>query len=71
VLLRPLLSGHDPGEYESLARDLEMTPGALRVALHRLRRTFRDELRQLIQETVANPVDVDDELRYLLAALSR
>lgn len=68
--LRPALAGDEPAAYESLAETLNTTPGALRVALHRLRRTFRESLRDVILETVETPEDVDDELRFLLAALS-
>jgi len=35
------------------------------VAVHRLRKTFRAELRAAIAETVSNPADVDEELKYL------
>lgn len=68
--LRPCLAGSEPGSYAALAEELGMTEGALRVALHRLRRTLREALRSIIAETVERPEDVDDELRFLLAAIS-
>jgi RNA polymerase sigma-70 factor (ECF subfamily) len=35
------------------------------VAVHRLRKRFRDQLRQEVARTVSSPGEVDDELRYL------
>jgi RNA polymerase sigma factor (sigma-70 family) len=52
-----------------LAAELQMTPGALKVTTHRLRRRYRDLLKAEIAETVAGADDVADELDYLLAAL--
>ena len=68
--LKPLLTG-DASEvgYRTLAAELETTEGALKVAIHRLRRRFRDLLREEISHTVADAQDVGDELRYLLTAL--
>jgi RNA polymerase sigma factor (sigma-70 family) len=43
---------------------------ARRTALSRLRRRFAHALRAEIAETVADPRDVDDELRHLLQALA-
>ncbi|MBV9125323.1 MAG: sigma-70 family RNA polymerase sigma factor, partial [Planctomycetes bacterium] len=49
--------------------ELAMTEGAVKVAVHRLRRRFRELVREEIAHTVAEPEDVDDELRQLFAAL--
>jgi RNA polymerase sigma-70 factor (ECF subfamily) len=68
--LRPSLAGEEPASYDAIAAELHTTPGALRVALHRLRRAFRHALRDVILETVERPEDVDDELRFLTEALS-
>ncbi len=69
--LRPTLTERSGGApYASLAPDLNLSPGAIKVAVHRLRRRYRDLLRQTIAETVATPEEVEDELRYLLQALS-
>jgi len=46
-----------------------MSEGAVKVAVHRLRRRYRDLLRREIAETVAKETDVDAELRDLMAAL--
>ena len=56
--------------YADVAKPLGMTEGAVRVAVHRLRRHFRDTLVQEIAETVSNPADIDAEIEYLLKAVS-
>jgi RNA polymerase sigma-70 factor (ECF subfamily) len=55
--------------YADLAAELDMTEGAVKVAVHRLRQRYRDRLREAIARTVADPADVDDEVRDLFAAL--
>jgi len=55
--------------YERVARELGMSEGAVKVAVHRLRRRYRDLLRSEIAQTVADPEAVEDELKYLLAVL--
>jgi RNA polymerase sigma-70 factor (ECF subfamily) len=52
-----------------VAAELDMTEGAVKVAVHRLRQKYRDALRAEIAQTVASQEDVDDELAVLLAAL--
>ena len=47
-----------------------LTENAVRVALHRLRRRFGELLRGHITPTVDSPVEVDEEIRQLVAALS-
>jgi len=71
VALRPFLTGDDADSYAAIARRFDMTEGALRVAVHRLRKQFGDALRDTIADTVDRVEDVDDELRYLLAVVSR
>ena len=46
-----------------------MTEGAVKTAAHRLRRRYRELLRQEIAQTVASPEEIDDEIRYLLSCL--
>jgi RNA polymerase sigma factor (sigma-70 family) len=70
VLKASLMGEGPPGGYAAAARQLGMTEGAVKVAVHRLRRTFRAELRSAIAETLADPSDVDEELKYLERALS-
>jgi hypothetical protein len=57
--------------YQLVGADaLGLSEGAVKVALHRLRRRYRDALRAAIAETVEGPDLVDDEIRHLLEALS-
>jgi RNA polymerase sigma-70 factor (ECF subfamily) len=68
--VKPLLSGDSAGaSYAEIARSLNMTEGALKVAVHRLRQRYGDLVRAEIAQTVADPKEVDQELHYLLAAL--
>ncbi len=68
--LRPCLSGErSTAPYSELAATLQMTPGAVQVAVHRLRRRYGELLRAEIADTVEWEADVDDELRHLFAAL--
>jgi RNA polymerase sigma-70 factor (ECF subfamily) len=56
--------------YAEIARRLDTTEGAVKVAVHRLRQRYREVLRAEIADTVASPGEVEDELRNLFAALS-
>ncbi len=69
VLKASLLGEGPPGGYAAAAQTLASTEGAVKVAVHRLRKAFRTELRRAIAETVSDPVDVDEELKYLERAL--
>jgi RNA polymerase sigma factor (sigma-70 family) len=69
--LKGFLTGDSAGlPYADVARALGMTDGAIRVAVHRLRRNFRDTLIQEIAETVSEPADIDAEIEYLMKAVS-
>lgn len=57
--------------YAKLADDLGGSEGAARVAIHRLRKRFRQLFREAIANTVAEGEDVDEELRHLVGVLSR
>lgn len=58
----------EAGAIAQLATSLGMTQGAVRVALHRLRHRFGEVLRETVAQTLANPADVDAEIRSLFAA---
>jgi len=68
--LKAFLTG-DSGAptYEEAAARLEMSSGAVKVAVHRLRQKYRESLRQLIAQTVAVEEDIESELHVLLSAL--
>jgi RNA polymerase sigma-70 factor (ECF subfamily) len=55
--------------YAALAATLGMTEGAVKVAVYRLRQRFRELLRAEIAHTVANPSEIDDELRHLVSVM--
>ena len=54
-----------------IAAQLGMSEGAVKVAVHRLRRRFGNLLRAAITETVSNEADLNDEMRYLVAVLRK
>jgi RNA polymerase sigma-70 factor (ECF subfamily) len=69
--LKGFLTGDSAGlPYADVARALGMSDGAIRVAVHRLRRNFRDTLVREIAETVSEPADIDAEIAYLMKAVS-
>jgi len=69
--LRVTLAGKsDAAPYVELARKLEMSEGAVKVAVHRLRQRYRALLREMIADTVSSPDEVEDELRYLFRTLA-
>jgi DNA-directed RNA polymerase specialized sigma24 family protein len=55
--------------HDELAGRLGTTAGAVQVAIHRLRRRYRDLVREAIAATVADAAEVEDEIRYLFTAL--
>jgi DNA-directed RNA polymerase specialized sigma24 family protein len=56
--------------YAEIAGRIGMTEGAVQVAVHRLRGRYRLALRSRIAATVADPADIEEEIRDLFAALS-
>ena len=67
--LKPFLTA-DKGETPTAeaARNLGMEETAVRVAVHRLRKRYRQLLRDEIAQTLANAADVDEEMRALFGA---
>jgi RNA polymerase sigma-70 factor (ECF subfamily) len=60
----------NPGLYAEWAVALDMSEGAVRVAVHRFRRRFGELLRSEIAHTVTTPAEVDEEIRHLFAAIT-
>ena len=56
-------------DYGTLAAGLHMEPASARSAVHRLRKRFREIFREEVSATVADPADVDDEMRAVITAL--
>jgi RNA polymerase sigma-70 factor (ECF subfamily) len=57
--------------YAALAAELGMSEEAARQAASRLRKRYRELLREEVAQTLAEPADVDDEIRNLFEALGR
>ena len=64
-----LMGGDGGGFYAGAAGRLGMEEGAVRVAVHRMRKRYRDLLRSEIAETLEDPNQAAEELRSLRAAL--
>ncbi len=69
-LLSPFLNGDAGVGYETAAAQAGLSAGSLRTAVHRMRRRYRTLLREEIAETVAEPEEIDEEIRFLLKVLS-
>ncbi|HXC35429.1 MAG TPA: sigma-70 family RNA polymerase sigma factor, partial [Candidatus Acidoferrales bacterium] len=70
--LKSCLTGSRESQpYAALAATLQMSEGAVKVAVHRLRERYRERLKAEIAQTVASPGDVDNEMRHLFRVLSR
>ena len=69
-LLHVYLTGETTSlNYREAGERLGMTAGAVKVAVHRLRRRFRELLREQIGHTVATESEIDEEIRALFEAL--
>ena len=70
--LKPWLTGDSENLSQAeAARRLDMNEGAVKVAIHRLRKRFRELVKAEIAQTVGSGADVQTELSYLLEVLSR
>jgi DNA-directed RNA polymerase specialized sigma24 family protein len=66
-----LTSDPEACTYKEIGTRLGLTENAVKVASHRLRERYRDLVRTSVAETVNDPADIDDEIRFLLTALER
>jgi len=71
-----VLRGHitgagDAKPYAELAERFEMSEGAVKVAVHRMRQRLGRILREEVALTVSDPEEVDTELKQLLQTLAR
>ena len=71
TVLKPWLVGDTASlpQAEAAAR-LGLSESAIKVAIHRLRKRFRDVIRAEIAQTLGDPAEVDTELRYLVEVLA-
>ena len=58
-------------DYAPVAAELQMKPGTVAVLVHRLRQQYRARVRAEIGHTVDSPAEIDDEMRHLLAVVTR
>ena len=71
-MLSVFLGGHSPvPTHAEVATELALSSGAVKVAVHRLRKRYGALVREAVAATVSDPKDVDAELRELAAALRR
>ena len=68
--LHSTLGGSDSRSYAELGLEAGLSEGAVKVAVHRLRKRYRRLLRDEIEQTSVAGADVDEELKYLFGALS-
>ncbi len=69
--LKVFLLGQSEVPYIELAREMGATEGRIKVVVHRLRKRYRILFQREIAGTVADPAEVDSEIRFLIAALRR
>jgi RNA polymerase sigma-70 factor (ECF subfamily) len=70
--VKGLLTGEgNAAAYVEMGRRLDMSEGAMYVAVHRLRQRYGELLRHEIAQTVSTPEEIDDEMRFLISALGR
>lgn len=65
-----LTAEKDTVPYKDVAEKLNMTEGAVKVAVHRLRRRYRELVRDEIAQTVTTEAEIDEEIRDLFTALA-
>jgi RNA polymerase sigma-70 factor (ECF subfamily) len=70
ALSRHLADERDEVSYADLSVELEVAETVVKKQLHKMRQRYRCLLRAEVSRTVKNPAEVDDEIRYLCAALA-
>lgn len=69
-LIKPfLLENAADREYNAVAAQMDMTPNAVAVTVHRWRERYKKFLREEILRTVADPAEIEDELHRFFAVL--
>ncbi len=66
-----LAAGKGEAAQSEAAKTLGMEEGAVRVAVHRLRKRYRVLLREEIGQTLSDPAQVDEEMQALFGAFGR
>ena len=70
VLSDSLTAEREDVSYANLSKSLSIPEASVKRLLHQLRVRYRELLREEVAQTVEKPHDVDEELRYLCAALA-
>jgi RNA polymerase sigma-70 factor (ECF subfamily) len=69
--LRPCLGAERQDvSYPTLAQTLGVPEATVKRLVHRLRQRYRSLLREQVAETVADPAEVDEEIRHLCGVLA-
>ena len=63
------LDAAEPRSYAEVAGRLSLSEGAVKSAIHRLRQRHLELVREEISHTLADPSELQDEVRYLLGVL--
>jgi RNA polymerase sigma-70 factor (ECF subfamily) len=57
--------------YAQIAQEIGTSEGTARVAVHRLRKRFREAFRATVADTVSSGEEVEEEMRYVVEVLGR
>jgi RNA polymerase sigma-70 factor (ECF subfamily) len=69
--LRRFVAGDSDAAWGEAAAELGLSEGAMKAAVHRLRARYRALLRDEIARTVADPTEIEAEVRYLMCVISQ
>jgi RNA polymerase sigma-70 factor (ECF subfamily) len=64
-----IIGDHEGTTYAEVAGELNMSVAAAKMAASRMRRRYRELIREEIAQTVSEPSEIDDEIQKLFAAL--
>jgi DNA-directed RNA polymerase specialized sigma24 family protein len=56
--------------FAAASHELGMTEAALKSAVYRMRRRYQELVREVVAQTVADPAELEDEVRHLLEVVS-
>lgn len=71
AVLKDFIAGdHGRISYAEAGRKFHLSENAIKQTVHRLRRRYRQLFRDEIAQTVANPAEIEDEVRHILAVVS-
>ncbi|HUR47513.1 MAG TPA: sigma-70 family RNA polymerase sigma factor [Candidatus Saccharimonadales bacterium] len=70
ALKSALMGERESAPYAAIAAQFDMTEGAIKTIVHRMRGRYRALLHAEIANTVATPSEVEEELRYLFSVVS-